>query len=77
MVRDTKFKLDNLFAFCEKVFSDGQELLIVVTELTVRPYAAIFISRYGCDAFYQHNKNLLFYKRQTEIVQQIRELELD
>lgn len=76
-VRITKSKLDNLFSFCEKVFSDGQELLIVVTELTVRPYAAIFISRYGCDPYFRHNKNLLFYERQIEIVQQIKELRLD
>ena len=76
-VRITKSKLDNLFSFCEQVFSDGQELLIVVTELTIRPYAAIFISRYGCDPYFRHNKNLLFYERQIEIVQQIQVLGLD
>ena len=77
MVRQTHFKLDNLFAFCERVFGDGQEILLVVTELTVRPYAALFIGKYGCDPYFRHHKNLLFYERKAEIIQQIQSLELD
>ena len=53
--------LNNLFAFCEEVFPEGQELLILVTELTINYYAATFISRYGCDAYFAHNQELLFY----------------
>ena len=65
--------LDSLFAFAEKVWPDGQEMLLIVTELTVGWYSARFIARYGCEAYYRHNKELMFYERQTEI---IRELEL-
>ena len=72
----TKERLENMFTFCEKVFPDGQELLILVTELTLRPYAARFIGKYGCDGYFRNNKNLLFYERKTEILQQIQELEL-
>ena len=72
----TRQRLENMFSFCEKVFPDGQELLIVVTELTIRPYAARFIGKYGCDGYFRNNRNLLFYERKTEILQQIQELDL-
>ncbi|MFR3921735.1 MAG: hypothetical protein ACLTYN_06865 [Dysosmobacter welbionis] len=35
-----------------------------MTELTINYYAATFISRYGCDAYFTHNQELLFYERQ-------------
>ena len=73
----TRKRLDNVFLFCEKAFDDGHELLIVVTELTLRPEAARFIGKYGCDYYYKHNKNLLFYERQKDIVHQIEELDLE
>jgi len=73
----TRTRLDNMFAFCEKVFPEGQELLILVTELTLNPAAARFIGKYGCDAYFRNNKNLLFYERQTEIIRSIDELNLD
>ena len=72
----TRTSLDNMFAFCEKVFPEGQELLILVTELTLNPAAARFIGKYGCDAYFRNNKNLLFYERQTEIIRSIDELDL-
>ncbi len=68
--------LSNVFAFCEEVFSEGQEILILVTELTANPHAARFISRYGCKEYFAHNKELLFYERQREILREVTELEL-
>lgn len=70
-------KLENVFTFCEEVFEDGQEMLILVTELTIHPHSAKFISRYGCEKYFSHNKELLFYERQREIIREIEELELD
>lgn len=70
-------KMENMFAFCEKVFLDGHEILILVTELTLLPAAARFISRYGCEAYFRHNKNLLFYERKNKIISSIEELDLD
>ena len=69
--------LRNVFLFCEEVFGDGQELLILVTELTVNHYASAFISRYGCEEYFKHNKQLLFYERQKEIVGELELLDLD
>ena len=67
-------KLSNVFKFCEEVFADGQEMLILVTELTISYYGAHFISRYGCDEYFAHNKELLFYERQKEIIKGIEDL---
>lgn len=69
--------LNNMFLFCEEVFTGGQELLILVTELTISYYGAHFISRYGCDAYFRHNKDLLFYERQKEIIAELNLLELE
>ena len=69
-------KLSNMFIFCEKVFEDGQEMVILVTELTISYYGAHFISRYGCKEYFAHNKALLFYERQKEIITELEDLEL-
>lgn len=69
--------MEQMFRFAESAWQEGQELLILVTELTVSHYAARFIARYGCDAYYRHNESLMFYQRRTEIVKQIGQLEMD
>ena len=52
-------------------------MLILVTELTINYYTAHFISRYGCKEYFAHNKQLLFYERQKEIITELEKLELD
>ena len=70
-------KLSNVFKFCEEVFGEGQEMLILVTELTISYYGAHFISRYGCKEYFNYNKELLFYERQKEIITELENLDLD
>lgn len=69
--------LENLFTFCEDVFPDGHELLIVVTELTSNYYTAKYISEYGCEKYFAHNQELLFYERQKKIMQEMDLLDVD
>lgn len=69
-------KLSNAFKFLEDVFSEGQEILIFVTELTISYYGAKFISKYGCEEYYRHNKELLFYERQQEIIAELENYDL-
>lgn len=69
-------KLSNMFQFADDVFPDGQELLIIVTELTISIYGSSFISRYGCKEYFAHNKDLLFYERQKEIISDLEKLEI-
>ncbi|MCI8810175.1 MAG: ATPase, partial [Oscillibacter sp.] len=70
-----KARLENLFRFVDEVFEDGQETLILVTELTVRYYCAKFISKFGCDAYFKHNQDLQFYQRKQELLTEIAALE--
>ena len=70
-------KLSNVFRFCEAVFPDGQEMVILVTELTRGYYSASFISHYGCEEYFAHNKELLFYERQKEIIRELDTMDLD
>ena len=74
---DAGKKLSNLFRFCGEVFPDGQELLILVTELTLNPHCARFIGRYGCKEYYERNKELLFYERQQEIIRKMEDIDWD
>ena len=41
-------KLENAFVFCEEVFGDGQEMLILVTELTITAHKALHPHRHAC-----------------------------
>ena len=70
-------QLSNVFHFSEEAFGEGQELLILVTELTAGFYSARFISRYGCKEYFDHNKELLFYERQKGIIREIETWDLE
>ena len=72
----TRSRLANMFAFCEDAFGEGQEILILVTELTINRYGSLFISRYGCDEYFKHNKELLFYERQKDIIAKMEQLNI-
>ena len=67
--------LRNMFLFCEKVYGSGQELLILVTETAADPKLARFIAEYGCDEYYKHDKELMFYERRLEIIGEMQRLE--
>ena len=73
----TSERMDNAFKFIDDVFGDGQEMLILVTELTQNYYGSKFISNFGCDEYFKHNKSLLFYERDKEIMDEIAELDID
>ena len=73
---DAGEKLSNLFNFCEEVWPEGQELLILVTDLTATVYTARFIARYGSREYYRHNEELMFYERQTEIIKELKQLDM-
>ena len=67
-------KLENLFAFCTEAFGEGQEMQILVTELTISTWGSKFISRYGCKSYYAHNQGLLLDDRTRDLLAQIDEL---
>ena len=67
--------LSHAFAFCREAFSQGQELLIFVTELSVNPHANRFIARHGSADYAAHSRELLFYERRQEIDQALAALD--
>lgn len=77
-INSCKKMLSNTFDFCESVFGEeSQEILIFVTEMTVNDYCAYFVSRHGCEEYFKHNKSLLFYERQIDILRQLDEMKID
>lgn len=70
-----KSNLTNLFEFVDETYADGQEMLILVTEMTVRYYCAKFIAKFGCEEYFKHNNDLLFYERKKELLDEISALE--
>ena len=52
-------------------------MLIIVTELTLNPHTSTYITKYGCEEYFKHNKDLLVYDRQKEIEAELAALNLD
>lgn len=69
-------QLSNLFAFVEKIFGDGNEMLVLVTDLTVNYNSAKFISQKGCKEYYKYNKKFQIYERQQEIADVMEQLQI-
>ena len=70
-LNESQTMIENMFLFIEDVFGSEQEMLVAVTEMTVNYYSAKFISRYGCEKYFEHNKELLVYERQQELLSEI------
>jgi hypothetical protein len=75
--QNTITELSNAFKFMEKCFGDGQEMLVFVTELTINDYTTSFISHYGCNEYFKHNKELLLYDRHKDIIREIEIFDID
>ena len=67
----TSERLKNLFGFVKDSWSDGDELLILVTELTTNWYSARFISRYGSDEYYACSEQLAFHQRHLDLIEKV------
>ncbi len=69
-----KQELSNMFRFCEEAFGEGQELFLVTNNLTVSDHGIRFLSRYGCEEYFRHNKDLMLYDKEKEIDTYLEEL---
>lgn len=76
-VAEAKAQLSHVFSFVENTFGDGQELLVLVTELTARYHPSSFIAAYGCDEYFAHNQDLLVYQRGEDLKERIAALGLE
>jgi MoxR-like ATPase len=64
---DAARHFDNAFRCLEEALGQGQELVIFVTEITAGYDTSWFVEHYGCDAYYRHNRELLFDDRRAAI----------
>lgn len=71
-----KERLEHLFAFTGNAFPEGNEMLILVTELTVNESSSRFISRFGCEAYQRHNERLMLSERQALLQEEMKALSL-
>ncbi|MCR5000376.1 MAG: ATPase, partial [Lachnospiraceae bacterium] len=71
---DLKQELSYLFDFAGRAFENGNEMLILVTELTVNSYTSRFIARYGCDEYMKYKDEMMLEERSSNLKEEIREL---
>lgn len=70
-------RLENLFGFVENAFAEGNEMLILVTELTINNDSARFIGQFGAPAYDRHNRELMLSERQNNLQEEIAALNLE
>ncbi len=63
--------MDNAFRFLETTFGQGQELVIFVTEITAGYDTSWYVETFGCDAYFRHNRELLFDDTRHRIREEI------
>lgn len=69
-------RLHAMFSFVEQAFQNGNEMLILVTELTVGKYSSAFIANFGSEDYRRHNEELMLSERQSDLKGKIAELGL-
>ncbi len=69
-------KLHNLFDFAQEAFGEGNEMLILVTELTVSSVGSGFIAAFGSPDYQRFSQELMLSERQSQIQGKIAKLEL-
>lgn len=65
---------DCAFRYLEEALGESQELVIFVTEITAGYETSWYVESFGCDAYYRHNRDLLFDQTRSRIRREIAEL---
>lgn len=71
LAEDASARFDHAFHFLEKTFDQSQELVLFVTEITAGYDTSWFVENFGCDAYFRHNKELLFDDTRRRIKEDI------
>jgi hypothetical protein len=69
-------KLHYMFEFADQAFGQGNEMLIIVTDLTANKYSSRYIAMYGCEDYHKFSKLLMISERHSDMVENIKKLEL-
>lgn len=63
----TNSKLSNAFHFCDEVYPNGHQIVILVKELAANPHSASFLGKYENPDYFNHDRDMLFAERSKEI----------
>ena len=66
-------ELENVFAFIEKVWVTGRELMYFMTVLTAGKESSSFIAEHGSEGFYRHNDSMLVYDVREDLKKEIQD----
>ncbi len=66
-----KEALLHAFSFMEEAFSSGQEMVVFVTELTITPQIAAFLSEHRIERFEKYKSELLIGTKRAQLLSQI------
>ncbi len=70
----TEKHITNMFDFAKKVFDDGQEILIIITEMTINKHTAAYLSQYGSAEYFKYNNKLMLNDRMIKLSEAIEDL---
>ncbi len=73
-IEEVQSMMEAAFRFIENVWGNGQELVLFLTELTAGKDSLFFVSQWGCDSYYSHNRELLVYDQERKLTEEIRAL---
>lgn len=73
-VANTSSRIHNMFEFVHQGFEEGNEMLVLITELTVNKYSSRYIGMFGCEDYQKYNEILMVSERQEDLRDQIANL---
>lgn len=76
-VRAITTHVDNGLAFLESAFGSGQEMLVMVSRLSCDQTFMSFVSAHPLASFVQQSKNLMFYERGLDLLEEAQTLVKD
>ncbi len=75
-VENVQSGLHNAFEFTSAAYESGNEMLILLTELTVSETGTRFLSEFGSEDYNRYSSEMMMTEKNTEILSQIEELNL-
>lgn len=75
-IQVTKNHLNNMIDYVKEIYGHSHELLMLITEITMNHYTSSFINKFGCEKYFENNKDILLYKRNKEIMEKVEKLDI-
>lgn len=70
--KETGKALEHAFDFMEQAFSDGQELVVFVTELTMGKASSSYLAENECNRYRKYNKEFMLGTKRAELLSEIK-----